>query len=705
MGHNPGGAPNDFTGRWMVPAGNTSFNSADVTKTLEFTLDNSAGAFDENKTYDLTITAYSKDGTALTQKTSDADWHLATNVTGSGNPLNPATVAVAAKDFTATEDTGFLLGDMLNFTMNDAVTKPDPHPQFSIVLSGLPENTEIEGMTKTIQNGETFWTASGTGDQSHLEALANSITITPPENWNGNANNAGNGNFHFDVKVTAYTTGGQNGKLYLQIEEPAQGTGGTLHYNGQTITASSVSGVPGITDGQYFVVDGVSVSGAGGAGQVCLTYSPEAHASGDVKITAHVVSKETGAANTETSTQSQTVTISPVNSGYDVQNITATGDEDTNVQLQITGDGLVDEDGSESIISAKLTGVPEGYLVYAGADASAPMASNIGNETWSIPLNGNELPDYIAVKAPENKSGTHTVNLKIYSGEEGETPMETTQAFTLTVNPVADGVTINPTNSVGVANNDVAVNLNPTMTDIDGSETATITLAGFSVGNNVTFNHGTATYDEGSDTFTITGITHAELGSLKFNTQYNVSNTITVTAKTVETDNQHTSGDVTATFDVSVVGGATYMPPPSPPAAPGRRGAAPEASDTYDGILTGSSDDDYISGSREEDSLYGKGGNDILNVIMDMEIIDLTGSGQQSITLDAAHVKAMTGDDNILLIRGDTTDDAGDTVNLENGWTDTGTTEEVGDMIYHILNNADDTAHLKIEDGVNYHIA
>ncbi|PID78205.1 MAG: hypothetical protein CSB21_00775, partial [Deltaproteobacteria bacterium] len=264
---------------------------------------------------------------------------------------------------------------------------------------------------------------------------------------------------------------------------------------------------------------------------------------------------------TETSTQSQTVTISPVNSGYDVQNITATGDEDTKVQLQITGNGLVDDDGSESIISAKLTGVPEGYLVFVGDDASAPMAGHIGNGTWSIPLNNNELPAYIAVLAPDNESGTHTVNLKIYSGEEGETPTETTQAFTLTVNPVADGVTINPTQTSGSAGNDIGIHLNATMEDTDGSETVTLTLKNFGVGENVTFNAGTASYDENTDTFTITDIAHDELGSLTFNTQYNVSDTITVTAKTVETGNNDTSGDVTATFDVSVTGGTTRQPP------------------------------------------------------------------------------------------------------------------------------------------------
>ncbi|PIE75030.1 MAG: hypothetical protein CSA18_02685 [Deltaproteobacteria bacterium] len=419
-----------------------------------------------------------------------------------------------------------------------------------------------------------------------------------------------------------------------------------------------------------------------------------------------------------------------------MQNITATGDEDTKVQLQITGNGLVDDDGSESIISAKLTGVPEGYLVFVGDDASAPMAGHIGNGTWSIPLNNNELPAYIAVLAPDNESGTHTVNLKIYSGEEGETPTETTQAFTLTVNPVADGVTINPTQTSGSAGNDIGIHLNATMEDTDGSETVTLTLKNFGVGENVTFNAGTASYDENTDTFTITDIAHDELGSLTFNTQYNVSDTITVTAKTVETGNNDTSGDVTATFDVSVTGGNNYMPPPSPPAAPpvapGGRGAAPEANEAT--TIHGTDENDTLDGKGGADELYGgKGddtiildihdtvinggaGTDTLNVsenvdftslaadlIVDMEGIDLTGNGQQTIDLDKAHVESMTGDENTLLIKGDTADGAKDMVNLERGWTDTHSTEVIDGVIYNVLEN--DGNYLKIEDGVNYNIA
>ncbi|PID78207.1 MAG: hypothetical protein CSB21_00785 [Deltaproteobacteria bacterium] len=63
----------------------------------------------------------------------------------------------------------------------------------------------------------------------------------------------------------------------------------------------------------------------------------------------------------------------------------------------------------------------------------------------------------------------------------------------------------------------------------------------------------------------------------------------------------------------------------------------------------------------------------------------------------------MTGDENTLLIKGDTADGAKDMVNLERGWTDTHSTEVIDGVIYNVLEN--DGNYLKIEDGVNYNIA
>ncbi len=101
------------------------------------------------------------------------------------------------------------------------------------------------------------------------------------------------------------------------------------------------------------------------------------------------------------------------------------------------------------------------------------------------------------------------------------------------------------------------------MVDTDGSETATVNLTGFGVGNNVTFkaggeNHG-ATYNEDSDTYTIESIAHDQLGTLAFNSDYNINAEVTVTAHTVETANNAASESTDATFHAVVSGGEAFV--------------------------------------------------------------------------------------------------------------------------------------------------
>ncbi len=164
---------------------------------------------------------------------------------------------------------------------------------------------------------------------------------------------------------------------------------------------------------------------------------------------------------------------------------------------------------------------------------------------------------------------------------------------------------------------------------------------------------------------------------------------------------------------------------------------AGEGDDTLNGgegkdKLNGQDGDDILDGGAGSDELWADAGNDTLifdpadtkihggdgqdtlkvtdsnvdfttlanELILDMEVIDLTGSGSQAIKLDKAHVKSMAGvASNTLLVNGDT---GADTVNLENGWTTSGT-DVIDGITYRILDNGD--AHLKIQDGVNYNIA
>ncbi len=93
------------------------------------------------------------------------------------------------------------------------------------------------------------------------------------------------------------------------------------------------------------------------------------------------------------------------------------------------------------------------------------------------------------------------------------------------------------------------------------------------------------------------------------------------------------------------------------------------------------------------------------DLIVDMEIIDLTANGRQSITLNAASVKNMTDDRNELLIQGDTAAGSEDVVTASGGWIQ-GADQVIDTINYHVFTHGtgDDQLHLKIQEGLDHRI-
>ena len=718
-----------FNGRWMVPVGE-DFNAESLTKTLTFRVDSSSSILATAGTYNLTVTAFSWDeGAPSGTSSKSGTWHIEMPEDSVvENPTPPeytlAEVSVVQKaNPDATEDQEVSLGDLAYFTITGS--NLDPNQPFSITLNGLPDGASVKGMvlTQTEKDGQTVWTwtASGSGGQAALQALVDGIKITMPENWNDNPDNPGQG-FVFETTITAYSkSGGEpnsndatinptikpvtdptniditapdvnegdnaaitiklsnaaddpnsnivDGKLYVRITEP--GAAGTLSSNKGTLSKVD----------DYFVIEGVNQGDT-----VELTYTPDPHTSGSFTVQSWVVSQETGADNTVTSTGTENFTINPVNSGYSFEGgpgaATASGVEDALILLT-GGGGLVDTDGSEKIVSATLSNVPEGFIVYTcNADGSNPvMASNAGGGTWSVPLGaGGSLPAKIGLKAPENWSGVESgIKLNVFTAEEGFSPIATTKEFTVEVNPEADGIEINPTQTFGNAGTLIPINLNATMEDTDGSETVTLKITGLGEGA-VFFVEDRdlqATYE--NETYTMSGIAHGELGKLYLAYGETFKNNITVKAQTVDEGAGQT--DYSAfTEDKSFA--LTINP------------------------AVGTDNDDtmvYFSGLE----LDGKGGEDTLvfrygetvdfsaagvaDNIKNFEIFDLAGNGAQSLeNLSVAHVMAMTDSNNTLTINGD----LGDSVSLVTGdWTLDSTSG--GYNIY-----TGDGATLKIADAI-----
>src|SRR5690606_5062105 len=102
-----------------------------------------------------------------------------------------------------------------------------------------------------------------------------------------------------------------------------------------------------------------------------LTFSydhPHEYGAGNVTLSAGFATKETGAANIVYGSGTGTATVDVENSGFNFgitpEQQSFSGNEDERIALPISGAGLVDTDGSESVVSAVLKNVPADFLVY-----------------------------------------------------------------------------------------------------------------------------------------------------------------------------------------------------------------------------------------------------------------------------------------------------------------------------------------------------
>lgn len=186
---------------------------------------------------------------------------------------------------------------------------------------------------------------------------------------------------------------------------------------GNTLTTTAVTGVEGLDDGDYYVIEAVDVDSS-----ITLTYTASGdHVSGSVSLSAWALGQEDNSDLVVSGTATQSTEINPVNSGYDFTVADASGTENASQQatsdksniiwLSVSDLGLVDTDGSESIGSVFLSNLPNGFLVYVGSstdDASlAELSSNAGGDgdtnTWL--LGEGEIPAYIGIMAPQYWSG------------------------------------------------------------------------------------------------------------------------------------------------------------------------------------------------------------------------------------------------------------------------------------------------------------
>lgn len=334
-------------------------------------------------------------------------------------------------------------------------------------------------------------------------------------------------------------------------------------------------------------------------------------------------------------------------------------------------DGLIDDDGSEVIHSILLEGVPNGFLVFTGntaADATqAEAAENTGGTTTNAWMIGTQVPPYIAIVPPKNWSGEVSgLKLTVNSGEQSLSEINSQSIdFTLNVEAQANGVELSPTASFGNEGDVIGLNLNAHMKDLsnvgddgdDSEETITLELKG--LGEHASFyidgvlSMDDVSYDEGSNTYTISGLSQDNIDKLGFIQANSAITGLKVRAQTVESGAPDKPSEFTDWKDIMTnISGQL-------------------STNTGDTLLwTG----DVIDGRGGDDTIQLRFGesvstSELVANLSRIEVLDLSikganviGASSSSLSID--DVLSMTDSRNTLKIDGDSED----TVYLDSGW-------------------------------------
>ncbi|NQV84683.1 MAG: hypothetical protein HQ494_12790, partial [Rhodospirillales bacterium] len=280
-----------------------------------------------------------------------------------------------------------------------------------------------------------------------------------------------------------------------------------------------------------------------------LTVTPAADSDADFALT--VTATSTDGADTATSTSTINVTVDAVadaptldlnaSVAGDQSAGAVTGDADTTIALDISS-ALTDTDGSESL-SVTISGVP------AGATLSSGTLNTDG--TWTLdPANGDL--NNLSMTPPLGFSGAIALAV-VATALDGTSTALASGSIDVTVTPavVEDTTAEDPTLTVGpvagLEDTAIALDISAALTDTDGSETLSVTIAGVPTG--AVLSAGTVNED---GSWTIDGADVAGL-TITPPDDSNVDFDLTVTATSTESASGDTA-TTTATVTVDLTG-------------------------------------------------------------------------------------------------------------------------------------------------------
>ena len=498
---------------------------------------------DSNVDFDLSITAISQDGSD-TASTTDT---LTVDVVGVADVATLATTDVGGGSGTEI-DGGTTVPLVIDTSLNDV----DGSETLSINISNVPTDAVLA------VNGQAI-TANTDGSYDLTPDQLSTLEITPSTNQTDD----------FTLLVQAVTTENDGDTSTVAdvinvdmvnldpADPPTLTLGGATGFEDTAIPLNiSTEAVDG--DAVLSItIDGVPEGAALSAGtdngngqwivapedlaNLTITPPDDSNVNFDLTVTA---TSTNGAGDLAETVDSFTVDVAGVADTPTITTADAVGVEDTAVALDITA-ALNDTDGSESL-TIQIAGVPEGAILSAG--------TLLDNGNWS--LDPSEL-EGLSLTPPENMSGDFTLSVLATStdveptGEEpGMDTATTLGTMNVSLEADADVPVLEVTSAQGLEDTAIALDIVSNLTDTDGSEILSISIADIPDGAVLTSGGVDITVVDG-----VAQLTPDQLGDLSITPpdDSNVDFDLTVTATSTETS----SGDIstaTSTLAVDVVG-------------------------------------------------------------------------------------------------------------------------------------------------------
>ena len=468
--------------------------------------------------FNLSVTATSSENGT----TSSVSANLGVSVTG-----------VATTPLIAVQAAAGMEGTAVPLVISAALADTDGSETLGITVAGLPIGATLSAGTHNADGSYTLTAAQLSG-----------LTLTPPAHWAGN----------FDLTVTATssentTTANASASLSVMITGTAQlptlsvqsaggledhiiplhvdaalvGMGGAQTLDiiiGNLPAGATLSAGTHNSDGTYTL----SVTDLSG-----LTLTPPAHWSGSVNLSVTAISTDNG--DTASTWVALPLTVTGVADTPTLSVQAASGNEDSAIALHINA-ALTDTDGSETL-SVMIAGVPAGATLSAGTH----------NTDGSYTLNSTQLTG-LTLTPPGNFSGNISLSITATSSEAGTTA-STSTLLPVTVTGVADIPTLSVQAAAGLEDHAIALHIAAASTDLDGSESLSVTVAGIPAG--ATLSAGIHNAD-GSYT-----LTSSQLTGLTMTPPASFSGNVNLTVTAVASENG-TSANLMATLPVTITG-------------------------------------------------------------------------------------------------------------------------------------------------------